>query len=255
LRALALAPLAAVIRIRPPEVLNFGVLVAGHATRHELEIFNDGDATLEIAAPRIEADPRVPGAFAIASPNPMSIPPRGSGAVTLEFAPPANGAVRYDAHLVLESNDPQHPRSELRLVGFASAPGTLLVTPTAIQFNPSPIEANLPQLPPGLPPTVHRGSTRATTIYNTGTGSLNILAASFQILAPDGMMSPQYWLWNTDGSAVTQTNKVLRSGESLTLVVEFLPIEAGQHDATLQIMADDPTQAAITVTIIGQGVL
>ena len=238
------------LRLRPSPALQFGVVVAGQRTQREIEVFNDGSATLMTAAPRTVGD----ADFSVVSPAPLSVPPGGSAVIRMDFAPPVNSPVRSDGTLILESNDPSQPRAELRLVGFASAPGTLLVTPLEIRFNDSALDSAIPPLPPGTPPTVHRGATRSTTLYNTGTGTLTIQGSSFRALDPNGAVSPHFHLWQVDGSAMGQVNRVLPSGASLPVVIQFLPTVAGEHEALLEIRSTDPTQSVVVVRVSGRGV-
>jgi hypothetical protein len=253
LRALALPRPQPVIRIRPPDLLNFGVVVAGQQSQASVAVFNDGDATLDLAAPRIDGDPALIGAFAVVAPTVLSVPPQGSAMLALSFAPPRGGATHFEARLILDSNDPDHPRSQLSVFGVAAA-GTLLVLPTAVHFGDTQLDANIPPLPPGLPPTVHRGSTSGVTLYNTGAAGLTILAASFQVTDANGVPSVDYHLWNVDGSAVQQVDLPLAAGAMHTLVIQFLPIAAGLHAARLPIRSDDPTQPLVTVNVTGTGI-
>jgi len=252
--ALATPTPAASIRTRPREVLNFGVVVAGQQTGGEVQVYNDGDGTLGVATPQIEGDPAMVAAFAIVGAAPLSIPTGGSGVVRLIYAPAQNAGGSHQARLVLESNDPAQARVEIRLFGAAAPPGALFVQPTAIQFNDSPLDANIPPLPPGLPPTVHRGSARGMNIYNTGGAPLTVEASSFVVRGANAAVSNDYHLWQTDGSAMPQADRVLLSGAFLTVIIQFLPVTAGQHDVTMEIRGTDPTQSVIIVNIQGRGV-
>jgi hypothetical protein len=252
LLALALPSPSAAIRIRPPDLLNFGVVVAGQQREASVDVFNDGDVSLQLAPPRIEGDAALVRAFGVVAAA-LSIAPQGSNTIALAFRPPRGGPANFNARLILDSNDPNHPQSTLPLLAVA-AEGTLLVLPANLNFGPTPIDADIPPLPQGLPPTVHRGSTSAVTLYNTGAAGLTILAASFQVTDANGAPSADYHLWKVDGSVVAQVNQPLAAGGIYTLVVQFLPITAGLHPASLQISSDDPTQPRFTVNITGTGV-
>jgi hypothetical protein len=252
LLALALPRPAASIRIRPPDLLNFGVVVAGQQGQASVFVFNDGDATLQLAVPQIQGDPALVGAFTVVAAMPMSIPPQGSNTIALVFQPLRGGPAHFNAQLVLDSNDPNHPQIALPLLGIA-AEGTLLVLPPNLNFGPTPIDADTPPLPHGLPPTVHRGSALAVTIYNTGAAGLTVLAASFQVTDPNGP-SMDYHLWNVDGSTAVQVDVPLPAGAMHTLVVQFLPIAVGPHPANIRIRSDDPAQPVFTVNVNGNGI-
>lgn len=254
LHGIVAAPLVPRLRLRPSNQLSFALVTVGTRREEPVEILNDGSAPLVLAPPRIEGDAAVPPVFSLAAPA-LTIAPGASAIVRVAYAPPVGGPSRHDARLVLESNDPQEPRVELPVAGFAAGLGSVFVQATSLVFNTTIIEANQPPLPPGLPPTVHLGSTRTTTVVNLGPGPLTVLAATFRIPQPNGTPSPHFRLWLADGSAPAPVDRVLQGGQSLALVVQFLPTVAGSHQATLTIRTGDPVQPAIAVSLAGVGVV
>jgi hypothetical protein len=159
---------------------------------------------------------------------------------------------RYEARVVLDTSDARFPEVEIEVTGF-SIVAALLVTPASIQFNDSPIEANLPPLPPGLPPTVHLGSTRSFIIGNTGLPDITVTAGSFRVLDAAGAVSPHYRLWDAQGAPLAAAPLTLRSGETFVVTVEFLPQTPGNHDAAVNVSSNDPAQPVLQVTISGRG--
>jgi hypothetical protein len=249
IRGLALSPPAPSISTRPAGVLNFGFVVAGQQSLSTVELFDEGAASLAVAVPRVVGD----ATFTIVGAAPLSIPAQGSVSIQLVYAPPRGSNQSNSGRLILDSNDPDRPHIEIELFGVTAA-GMLLVMPTTLAFADTPLDGNIPPLPPGVPPTVHRGSTLATSIINTGAASLTVLAPSFQALDATGAISKDFRLWNVDGSQVQLADQIVRSGAILTLVVQFLPITAGLHNATIGIRSDDPTQPLFTVNLSGTAI-
>lgn len=247
------APLVPRLRLRPSNRLSFSLVTVGTRREEPVEIINDGLAWLIVTPPRIEGDSAVPPVFSLAAP-PLAIAPGTSSALRIAYAPPVGSPSRHDALLVLESNDPAQPRVELPVVGFAAGLGSLYVESLSLAFHDTVIEANQPQLPPGLPPTIHLGATLRARIFNLGTGPITIQAATFRIPQPNGSPSPHFRLWLLDGSAPAPNDRVLLGGEELTLVVQFLPTTVGPHQATLTIRTSDAVQPVIPVALAGVGV-
>ena len=252
LRGIAAEPPRPSIRLRPTR-LSFGVVVVGQRREEIIEVWNDGLTQLAFAPPLLEGDPLDVAAFSVL-PASGVVPPGQSTLLRVSYAPPVGGPPRHDARLVVESNDPVEPRVDLPVVGFASGLGSVLVQPLVVTFNPTVIEANQSPLPPGLPPTIHAGSTRTVTIYNLGPGPLTVLASTFAILLADGSPSPHVRLWRVDGSPAVPVDVLLQGGQSFTLVLEFLPITVGDHAATLRIQTSDAQQSEIPVPLSGVGV-
>jgi hypothetical protein len=191
--------------------------------------------------------------LALVTVAPLSVPPGGSAVVAFRFAPPFGGPPGVRATCVLRSNDPARPHIDLPITGTVAA-AQLVVTPTELLFPQTPIATNLPPLPPGLPPTLRPGPTRMTTIYNQGAADLTILGPSLRAIDAQGAVSPHFALWLADGSALAPNDRVLRSGESIVIVVEFAAAAPGDHAARLEVRASDPTQIPATVTIKGLAV-
>ncbi|MEM9593043.1 MAG: choice-of-anchor D domain-containing protein [Acidobacteriota bacterium] len=252
LQSVAVEPQEPRLATAPSELLNFGVVAAGQVRRSRIEVRNDGAGQLDVAVPALEGDPAQRGAFALVAPAPAALAFGDLHRVEVEYRPALGGAPRHEATLVLNSNDPDRPRHTLRLVG-TSAVGSLRLSSSVLDFGSYPLDADIPPLPPGLPPTLHRGRTRTLTLYNTGTADLTVEGASFRVFGGGGAPSPHYRLWNVDGSPRAAADLVLRAGLAASVVVEFLPQVAGDHPATLRVQSSDPAAPVLDVAITGRG--
>jgi hypothetical protein len=230
--------------------VQFGITTAGTIERREVEVLNDGAGVLEVASLQLLTGSLPVGMLQLETSTPFSVPAGGSAIVRLRLAPPLGGPSSVQASLVINSNDPSQPRLELA-VNATVAMGMLLANPAALEFPQSPITANLPQLPPGLPPTAHRGPTRVATLYNLGVVNLTLLGASLAALDQTGGLSPHFTLWLADGSPLTAVDRPLASGNSLAIVVEFTAALPGDHSARLEVRASNAAQAPAIVTMHG----
>jgi hypothetical protein len=249
LSAEVLVPPEPSLRVRPTQI-QFGVTIAGSVERREVELLNDGAGALHVASLQLVTGALPAGMLQVETPAPFTVPAGGSAVVTLRLAPPVGGPASLQATLAIVSNDPARPRLEMAVTATV-AMGMLLANPGALQFPQSPIAANLPQLPPGLPPTVHRGPTRVTTIYNQGAVNLTLQGASLRVRDLNGAVSPHFILWQADGAPLAAADRPLPSGASLPIVVEFAATVAGDHTARLEVRATDATQAPAIATMHG----
>jgi hypothetical protein len=249
LSVLVQPPPEPLLRLRP-ERLQFGVVDAGSVRVLQIEVLNDGAGALELAAPQLDTGSLPAGILTLDTPGAQSIPGGGAGSIALRFAPPFGGPNQVQATLTLRSNDPVQPLVDIPVTA-AVASGGLLVTPTELMFPNSPIAANLPQLPPGLPPTVHAGSTRSTTIYNLGAANITLRGNSLRAVDAAGNTSPHFALWRIDGAALAAVDTPLAAGASLTVVVEFRAAAVGAHEASITVRANDPTLVPASVAITG----
>jgi len=248
LNASVQAPPTPSMRLRPERV-QFGVVTTGSQIRREVDVFNDGRAPLDIAAPQL-LTPGIPGGvLVVETVVPLTVPIGGSGVIALRYSPPFGGPASVAATLVLTSNDPARPRVEVPVTGFAAS-GQMMVSPATVNFPNTPIGANLPQLPPGLPPTLHRGPTRIVSVFNVGATNLTIRAASFRVITA-GNPSPHFVLWRADGTALPQADTVVRAGDSLIVIIEFFAAAAGNHAGQLEFLCTDPSVPVATVPVQG----
>ncbi len=235
-----------------PERLQFGATNAGTPVRRDLVVHNDGTAPLHVAA--VEIGGGLPaGVLTAETPTPFTVAPGGSAVITVRLDPPFGSPARLDAACTIVTDDPQRPRVDVAVTASVAS-GQLLVTPTLLAFPNAPTAADQPALPPGLPPTVHRGPTRMTTVYNLGAADITLRGPSLQALDASGAVSPHFTLWQADGSPLPPTDRLLRSGESLVIVAEFSAAAPGDHIANIEVRAIDPTQVPATARLEGHAI-
>jgi hypothetical protein len=252
LRGTVEAPPEPRLRLQPPNV-DFGLVTIGWQQRREVQVFNEGRAPLEIAVPQLLAPGVAAGVIVLETPSALTLPVDGAATVALRFTPQTGGPAQSSATLVLLTNDPTQFRVEVPVFGVA-ATGALSVRPTALAFSDTPTAPNFPPLPPGLPPTVHAGSTRSTMISNFGTADITIVGASFRPLTVAGGVSPHYRLWRDDGTALLAADIVLGAGDIFTVVIEFAAAALGEHIARLEVRTDDPGMSVLAVTLRGRAI-
>jgi hypothetical protein len=230
------------LQVAPPQ-LSFGVVNVGNTATLGVQIANPGGAPLQISELRLEGAAADRALFALPGTQPTTVAAGGTAQITVSFTPATMVLGGHRATLVILSNAAGTPRVEVPLFG-SGAVSQLLVVPTAIAFNDSPLAA---VLPPGL------GSRRNLTVYNTGVSSLTLSGASLRVRDAAGQTSPHFQLLDAAGLPVAANNVVLAGGALLALSVQFRPVVAGLHQATVEIATTAPVQSAV-VTISGRGV-
>lgn len=227
-----------------PRQINFGVVSVGTTATLQLTLANDGAGLLAINAARIEGPDSA--LFALSSQVPTIIQPGQGASVTVSFAPVAMVVGGHQATLIIESNANNAPQLGISLFG-AGAASNLLVVPTQIAFNPSPL-ANV--LPPGV------GSRRGLDIYNVGVARLTIAGGSFRVLETgSGRVSPHFEILDAAGQPFGQADLRLEGGASLSLSIQFRPNAVGDHHAEIRIAPTDQAQSPVAITVTGEGVV
>jgi len=221
-----------VIRCEPSQV-QFGIIEQGQVAQRAVKIFNDGTATLQVDPPELVAPGFGPGSLTTDQALPLSIEPGQSAAISLHFSPRTGVPTLLEATCSIRCNDPVRPQLDLQITGAVAATD-LRADPTDIVFPATPVAANQPQLPPNLPPTVHRGPTRSFHIYNTGVADATIQSLSILGIR-NSSVSPHFKLWADDGSPIAPTTRLLRAGEGLLLIVEFSAASPGHHEAKIEV--------------------
>jgi hypothetical protein len=234
------APVAHVDAV--PRQLQFGVVNVGNTSTLAVTLSNPGGAPLALAELRLEGPDAA--LFTLPGAQPAAIPPGGTANLNVSFTPAAMVAGGHRATLAILSNAADDPRLDVPLSGTGAA-SQLLVMPTSIAFNDSPLAA---VLPPGL------GSRRGLTIYNVGVAALTVTGASLRIRDAAGQPSPHFQLLDAAGQPVAQNDVQLVGGATLAISVQFRPVTAGQHQGTMVIATMGAAQPAVTVTITGRGV-
>ena len=226
-----------------PRQLNFGVVNVNTTATLELTIRNDGGAPLAIAAMHIDGPDAA--LFGLPGEPPGAIQSGQTTAVAVTFTPVAMVAGGQRATLMIESNDNNQPQLAVGLFGAGIA-SSLLVMPTNIVFNDSPLAG---ALPPGV------GSRSGVNILNVGAAALTVTGPSFQVLdQATGQQAQDYQVLDRNGQIVRQDDVRIEGGALVALSVQFRPITAGDHPARMEIQSTDPAQLPTIVSITGRGV-
>jgi subtilisin family serine protease len=106
------------------DALDLGTVQTGSQAQAEIRLENTGTADLEVTAIR-SSDPDLS-----AAPGRATVLPGLAQVVTVQWTP-SQGAI-LDALLVIDSNDPRRPATEIRVAGRAAAPPRLVVTPPSL---------------------------------------------------------------------------------------------------------------------------
>lgn len=203
-----------------PESLDFGASPIDAVATRTLTFVNRSPrraaiVTLQVEPPSSHFSVPFPGAWPV-------IAPGQSAAVTVHFNPTAVG--RKQAHIVATTDDPERPRIEVPLTGYAGGP-VLEVSPPSVDF--------------GDAATGHPVSTRVV-ISNHGPNdpssteddlvitSLSVTNESVFAAVP---VSPLPWRIPAGGSALVD--------------VRYLPSQPGSHTARLVVGRDGQTLAEI----------
>ncbi|HTE21067.1 MAG TPA: fibronectin type III domain-containing protein [Armatimonadota bacterium] len=130
----------------------------------------------------------------------------------------------------VNANGPSEYSEEVSVTTEASGRGSgdLVVTPLRLTFGPL---------------AVGRGRRRLVTIINSGKGPL-----FGTVIAPDALEP-------SSGFSIIRGGGPFRLARGLRkiIVVAFRPTEAREHEATLQIVSDDPARRVVDVTLVGEG--
>ena len=187
-----------------PSTVNFGV-VEPNATSTEVVTFrNEGDAALDISDIIIEG-----AAFTAISTVPIGLlPPGESTEMTLSYAPQN---IDEQGWLKVLSNDPVDPQALVPLIGQGAIP-LLIVDPPELDLGwtslNTPVEGSF-------------------TLRNDGQADLTI-SQTF-------MMADDFTLFEQPELPIT-----LAPGEESFLSVRYLPVEYGEHSASVWIESDTP---------------
>ena len=202
-----------------PEVLAFGDQPVDYSTQSFVTVINSGQVALNIGDLEIDDPFSVIGEF-----EPV-VPPDGEVNIALAFSP--TNFESYAGALSIPTDDPEHPSLTVVLTGngvHAPTPD-IEVDPLAMDFGVAPA---------GVP------MTRYFTIANPGDATLNVSS-----------------LDQSGSGAFTVVGDVtgfqLPPGQSTLIVVNYLPVSSNGDNGALVIHSDDPDEADVTVTLIGNG--
>lgn len=211
-----------------PASLSFGNVAVCLQGTGQVTVQNTGGVDLSVTSIATSAPFSVTPASAV-------IPPGGTRALALGFAPVATGAA--SGTLLITSDDPANPTRTVALSGNGTPtpPPGLTLSPTALAF--------------GAVPRQNFAGMRLT-IGNSGP-----CQALSVTLSTSG---PPFFVTDVDPTSVpTITQPVSASvnpGAPKRFAVVFAPTVPGAAAGTLTITSNDPAQPALTVALAGSGV-
>ena len=207
-----------------PQNLDFGDLPPGEVSDAKtMVVQNYGTGELAISGIGLTGDSS--GNFVIQSDNCSheTLDPGASCELEVAFKPLSPGDKK--AEVSISSNDPFQPTVRLEIVGRGIAP-QIAVSPSSIDFGDVRVgEASPPQ---------------EITLLNSGTAPLHLMASVFTGPATDNFQLGD-----------TSCGNELGPGESCTLQCIFVPQEAGNSTAFLEIHSDDPQDSMVRVSLSG----
>lgn len=159
----------------------------------------------------------------------------GSNPIPVTFKPAATGSL--SGTLSFHTDDPSNPNVSVTLsgVGTPEPPPAILVTPSAINFGPAPLQYFI-----GL----------GVTVANTGpcedlTVTLTVTGAAFLLTTGDPTTLPM------SDPPISDT---IAAAASKSYTVVFAPTAVGSASGTLTLTSNDPAHPSISVPLSGSGV-
>jgi hypothetical protein len=201
-----------------PLSASFGNLVVGATGTQTLTVRNPGTATLNVTQASLIGTGFTSSGLAL----PLSIPPGGSSAFNIGFAPASAG--NFSGSITLVSN----------------APNSSLVIPvagtgvsTALQLSTSPTSLNFGNLATGS------NATQRVTISNNGNSSVSI-----------SQISASGAGYSTSGVTLPFS---LAAGQSTSFNVTFAPTSTGSLSGSVTVVSN-ATNSPATISLSGTGV-
>jgi hypothetical protein len=211
------------IAVAPFPALGFGALRPGTTASRPVTVTNRGNRLLTVAPPVLAGEGAEEfsiesggGAFVLAPEEPREI--------AVAFAP--RGLGTSTARLILDSDDPDHGRLEVRLAGEGVEP-VLTVEPMQHDFG-----------------DVAVGSERRRTFRLRNDGGARLRVSATALEGPGA----GHFVILSGGGPVTLLPGALRN-----LRLAFRPTAAGRHKALLVIDSDDPDSPRTEIPLEGTG--
>lgn len=210
-----------------PRVADFGLLMPGQSSTRSFVIGNEGDDALEIEAIQLVTDDADEFALEDLGP-PFTLQPSESVSLDVEFAPTSTGD--KTTLLRIESNDPDENPVDVVLTGRAadSLDPDIGVQPAAHDFG-----------------DVVLGGSASKKIAVTNEGGQDLVVSSTTLTGSDAVDFDI-----ADGGAPF----TLSAGASREITVTFSPDTTDLSQANLEILSNDPDEAALLVPLDGAGV-
>ena len=219
--------LASQIQLTPASIQFNNVVVGGRGIK-TLQISNLGNDVLRIQDTSIVGTNSSNFRFVSPPVLPITILPGANPRIfQVEFAPTTGGA--NSAFLVLTSNDPQRPVSNIPLNGTGVFPD---ITVSTLALNYQNVVVGL-------------DSTLSVAITNDGVGEL--------IISDVDIVGQNQALF-TFSAPVTTPIIIQPAGPAVTLNIDFKPDSTGSKEAFLIIASNDPNENPVSISLTGNGV-
>jgi hypothetical protein len=227
------------------EALEYGVVKVGAPVDQAVVFTAQVQAPVSLNSLRLEAEGPSAGAFSLHEP-PAQVPALSTVDVVVVFRPP--GAGRFEATLVVETDDPDRPEVRIPVGGDGAHPALVVVprcdpadrcratvtsAPERIDFGDEPLERAVPVPVPELPQVL---------LHNDG--PVRLVVSSIGVEGADAAA------FTLEGAPVL----FLEAGQQSAVPVRFVPQSADQLDwaAELVVRSDDPTRPEVRVELVGK---
>ncbi|MEM1057290.1 MAG: choice-of-anchor D domain-containing protein [Bacteroidota bacterium] len=201
-----------------PDSLGLGDVLIGTTAQDTVRVRNDGTADLTLSSLALTTGT----VFSIVSGGSGgTVSPGDSAQVVIQFAPVGLGA-EADT-LTIASDDADEPNVQIELTATGLAPD-ITVAPDSLEFGPVLID---------------EGAEGTVVIRNEGTSDLTVSSLALTV--------------ETEFSILSGSPGVVLPGDSLEVLIEFVPSVSGTLADTLTVLSDDPDEPSIQVELTGLG--
>lgn len=209
-----------------PEDLDFGKQPVLFSKTLKLELSNQGSALLHFESIRLEGDE----AFELGS-VPKELGRGASAELEVHFVAPEKA--KFEALLIIESNDAELPLVEIPVSGEGSTVSVLAVEPEALDFGR--VGEN-------------RSVVKVLRLKSKGSAPLNILHLG---LSPQS--SPAYSLMGSTRLPLELAAEGTSGEDSAEIVLRFAPTaEALETEGELLLQSTDPEQRSLSIPLTAQ---
>lgn len=212
-----------------PKKIDFGsLLVAEAQTASEVvTIKNVGTGNLNLDGLRLE-DTTMP--YQISAIGSVLVPPDGSTTFTVTFTPTTSQ--EYNTKVLIDSNDPDEPTAEVKLLGEGVAP-KIELTPSDYDFGTIYIGCETPQ-----PVTVHNG------------GTADLIVSDFEYVTASNDLTV-----DTNTSINGALPWTIAPGEERQVFIDYSPLDDYPDEGTVVVTSNDPQQPEAQAHQTGAGEL
>ena len=206
--------------------LDFGNILRGNNGTETLTISNNGSDTLIVSDINIESPFVITGGF---SGSALQLSPGSTTNLTIAVTPDTRGA--FDGQLTITSNDPDSPNTTVDLIAQGVA-GQLRIAENAQTANDNNIDLG----------TIYVGETaqQTITLSNIGDADLDLTG----LTVSEGFLIAN----DTNGQAAYSTGP-LAPGESINVIVSFVPDDAQEITGSVTVSTNDYTAPVSTVDL------